>query len=139
MGIGRVDRCARPCGALSGDDGRRYAARVYRADRWLARAVGLLFTADLAIDEALWLEPCAGVHTWGMRIPIACAFLGGDGRVLRVVDDLRPWRVASCRGARAVVEMRAGSLAGLSVGRHLSLGGGDDFPAGCADSCTTGG
>lgn len=101
-------------------DGNLVVARCHVADRWPARLVGLLGTADLADDEGLWLEPCSSVHTAGMRIPIACAFLDADGRVLRVVDPLPAWRHAAVRGARAVVEGRAGRFAGLAVGTTLT-------------------
>lgn len=101
-------------------DGRVLVARCHVADRPLARLVGLLGTPDLAADEGLWLEPCRSVHTAGMRIPIACAFLDADGRVLRVVDPLPTWRHAAVRGARAVVEARAGRFAGLAVGATLT-------------------
>ncbi len=76
------------------------AARCYRASSAAARLVGLLGTPDLAEDEALWLEPCGSVHTVLLRAPIGCAFLDGDGRVLRVVDPLPRSRVAAARGAR---------------------------------------
>ncbi len=101
-------------------DGTLLVARCHVADRPSARLVGLLGTPDLADDEGLWLEPCSSVHTWGMRIPIACAFLDGDGRVLRVVDPLPAWRHAAVRGARAVVEVRTGRLAELAVGTILT-------------------
>lgn len=94
--------------------------RCHVADRSLPRLVGLLGTPDLADGEGLWLEPCSSVHTAGMRIPIACAFLDAEGRVLRVVDPLPPWRHAAVRGARAVVEIRAGRLAGMAVGTSLT-------------------
>jgi uncharacterized membrane protein (UPF0127 family) len=101
-------------------DGAVLVARCHVADRPLARLVGLLATPDLADGEGLWLEPCSSVHTWGMQIPIACAFLDAHGRVLRVVDPLPPWRRAAVRGARAVVEARAGRLAGMAVGTRLT-------------------
>lgn len=90
--------------------------RCHVADSWTARLVGLLGTSDLGPDEGVWIAPCRSVHTWGMRIAIACAFLDRAGRVVRVVDPLTPWRTASMRGAHAVIETRAGGLAGLSVG-----------------------
>ena len=118
MGALRIDRLTGPPAPLRDGDGRVIAARCYRATTALSRLVGLLGTADLAADEALWLEPCASVHTAALRAPIGCAFLDGDGRVLRVVDPLPRWRVARAAG-RAVVECRAGALAGLAPGLRL--------------------
>jgi uncharacterized membrane protein (UPF0127 family) len=130
MGRLRIDRLATPAGALRDSRGRVVAERVHRADRWPARLVGLVATADLAVDEALWLPACRAVHTIGMRIPIGCAFVDAAGRVLRIVDPLPPGRFAVCRGACAVVECRAGVLAGRSALSGLILGGtARDFPA----------
>ncbi len=111
MGRLRIDRITGPPAALVGADGAVIAARCHRAASRTARLVGLLATPDLADEEALWLAPCASVHTLGLRAPIGCAFLDGAGRVLRVVDPLPAGRLAAVRGARAVVECRAGRLA----------------------------
>lgn len=99
---------------------RVVAARCHRARGPVARSVGLLGTPAPDPGLALWLEPCAAVHTVGMRRPIACLFLDADGRVLRVVPRLAPWRSARCAGARAVVEAAPGTLAGVPPGVLLS-------------------
>ena len=47
-----------------------------------------------------------------MRFPIDALFLDRNGRVVRVVPDLRPWVPAvAARGAKEVVELRAGTIA----------------------------
>ena len=60
---------------------------------------------------------------WFMRFAIDAVFLDADNRVLRIAADLRPWRVAGRRGARAVVELAAGECArvGLREGDRLVL------------------
>jgi Flp pilus assembly protein TadG/uncharacterized membrane protein (UPF0127 family) len=51
------------------------------------------------------------VHTWFMPGPIDVAFVDGHGRVVRVVRDLRPWRLSPwVRAATTVVEAAAGRL-----------------------------
>ncbi len=100
-------------------DGRVVSTRCYRADRLGARLAGLLFTPDLAADESLWLEPCSSVHTVGLRAPIGCVFVDAAGAVMRVVDPLPRWRAASCRGARAVIELPVGQARGLAVGDRV--------------------
>jgi uncharacterized membrane protein (UPF0127 family) len=130
MGRLRIDRVAVNAGPLRDGRGAVVAGRAYRASSWRPRAAGLLWTPDLAADEALWLDACGAVHTVGMRIPLGCAFLDGGGRVMRLVDPLAPGRFAACRGARSVVECRAGvlrahpGLTRLSLGTHCA-----DFPA----------
>ncbi len=55
---------------------------------------------------------------WFMRFTIDAAFLDRDGRVLRIAEQLRPWRLAACKGAKAVIELPAGECGrvGLTKG-----------------------
>lgn len=118
----RIDRLTPPPEPLRALPGGIIATRCHRAASPLARLVGLLGTGDLRPEEALWLEPCASVHSLGLRAPIGCALLDAAGHVLRVVDPLPRWRVAGAPGAQAVVECRAGTLAGVAPGTRLVLG-----------------
>ncbi len=95
------------------------ACRV--ADRPLSRMRGLLGRRDLPRGEGLLLRPAASVHTLFMRFPIDVVFLDRELRVLKVVPELSPWRVASGRGARAVLELAAGECErrGLRPGDRL--------------------
>jgi uncharacterized membrane protein (UPF0127 family) len=70
--------------------------------------------APPADGVALLLAPCRSVHTFGMRWPLDLVWLGDGGDVLRIDAGVRPWTVRSCRGARAVVEVRAGGGAALA-------------------------
>jgi uncharacterized membrane protein (UPF0127 family) len=58
-----------------------------------------------------------------MRFAIDVVFVDRNLVVKKVVDALRPWRMASCRGARAAVELPAGEAArrGITVGEQLVL------------------
>ena len=89
-------------------DGDPVCERCRVADRPLARMRGLLGRNELPPGEGVLLRPAASVHTWFMRFPIDVVFLDRDLRVTKVVERLAPWRVASARGARAVLELQAG-------------------------------
>jgi uncharacterized membrane protein (UPF0127 family) len=56
---------------------------------------------------ALVLPRCSSVHTAGMRFALDLVFLDAGGRVMRVARSVPPWRVVSCRGAVAVIEVAA--------------------------------
>jgi uncharacterized protein len=56
---------------------------------------------------ALLLPRCRSVHTFGMRFPLDLFWLGPSGEVVRVDRGVRPWRIAGCRSARAVIEVPA--------------------------------
>lgn len=84
---------------------------------------GLLGRKGLAAGEGLLLRPAPAVHTWFMRFAIDAVFLDRDLTVLRVAEDMRPWRMARCKGARAVLELPGGdaSRRGVAPGERLEV------------------
>jgi uncharacterized protein len=86
------------------------ATAVELAETRKERRRGLLGRDSLHPSAALWLAPCAAVHTAFMRFPIDVAFLDRDGVAVKLVSDLPPWRIAASPRARTVVELPAGSL-----------------------------
>ena len=93
------------------------------ADSAWTRSKGLLGRSSLEEDEGILLEPGSSIHMFFMRFPIDAVFLDRDRRVLRVAADLRPWRMASKRGAKSVLELPAGRCdrAGVREGDRLTL------------------
>lgn len=84
-----------------------------RADTFVTRLLGLIPRRSLGPEEGLWLEPCAMIHMCFMSFAIDAVFLDREGRVLRVVRNLRPWRVSPwVLGARGVLELPSGRCAG---------------------------
>ena len=107
----RLLQCKTPEGVLE----------VRVADRFIARALGLLVGAPLEAHEGLLIAPCSSIHTIGMRYPIDVLFLDLEGRVLRVFAEVRAGRMRFAPGARAVLELRSGTAArhGLRPGVRL--------------------
>jgi uncharacterized membrane protein (UPF0127 family) len=56
------------------------------------------------------IAPSNAVHTFFMKFPIDLAFVGRDGRVRKVQEAVRPWRMAAALRAYAVIELPAGVL-----------------------------
>ena len=106
---------------LKRENGEVVVDRCVVADSPASRMRGLLGRSELRPGEGLLLRPAASIHTCFMRFPIDAVFLDGGLRVLGISDELRPWRAASRRGARAVLELPAGESArrGLEVGELL--------------------
>jgi uncharacterized membrane protein (UPF0127 family) len=94
------------------------------ADTPLTRLKGLLGRKELAAGEGLLLHPTSTIHTFFMRFPIDVVFLDGELRVLGLATNLRPWRAAGRRGARAVLELAAGECErrGIRPGDRLEMG-----------------
>jgi uncharacterized membrane protein (UPF0127 family) len=93
------------------------------ADNPLLRMRGLLGRSSLPAGEGVLITPAPAIHTAFMRFPIDAVFLDRNLQVLDIVETLPPWRMASRRRARAVLELAAGESArrGLHVGDHLGL------------------
>ena len=102
-------------------DGTVVAQRCLLAVRPWTRLRGLLGRASLAPGEAMLFRPASSIHMFFMRFTIDAVFCDGDLVVLDVVPSLRPWRMASRRGAKVVVELAEGAAAGVRPGDHLSL------------------
>ena len=62
------------------------------------------------------------IHTAFMRFPIDVVFLDPDLTVIHIVHELRPWRTATYREAREIVELAAGECErrGLEVGDQVA-------------------
>jgi uncharacterized protein len=89
-------------------DGGIACERCRVADRALTRMRGLLGRRGLESGEGLLLKPSPSIMTFFMRFPIDAVFLDESGTVLKVRANLRPWRIAGCRGAHATLELPAG-------------------------------
>jgi len=79
------------------------------------RRRGLLGRDSLGATEGLLLSPCKAVHTVGMRFPIDVIFIDRDGRAVRIVPALAPWRIAMSARAKAVIELAAGTAAASDI------------------------
>lgn len=99
-------------------------SRIRLARSMRDRSVGLLGRARLDAGEGLWIERSPSIHMFFMRFAIDAVFVSPDGRVAKVVSNLKPWRVVWwARGARDCLELPAGAAAasGTEVGDALRL------------------
>jgi uncharacterized protein len=107
---------------LRREDGRVVAESVTVADSTMRRLRGLLGKGDLPSGQGILLRPAWSIHTAFMRFPIDVVFLDADQVVVKIVPRLAPFKTASCRGAREVIELRAGECdrRGLSLGDRVA-------------------
>lgn len=108
-------------------NGAVVATRVAVADTRAARRTGLLGRQGLDAGEGLWIVPCRGVHTIGMRFAIDVLALDRQGLVIDRVVNMKPWRIRlPRRGAAGVLELPAGTIeaSGTEVGHRVELSAG---------------
>lgn len=117
-----ITRFERLCDA---ETGNVVIPRLERADTLWKQTIGLIGRARLDPGSALWLEPCNGVHTFGMRFSLDILFLDTQGVVLHLSPNISPWRICGpVWGARVVVELPAGGLAASGIhrrGRYIAI------------------
>jgi len=102
---------------LETEAGTVVAEQVEVADTVVSRFLGLMFRSELPQGHGLALRPCSSIHMFFMRFAVDVLFVDGDGRVLRVLESIRPWRASSVvRGAKAAIELPAGTAALTGVG-----------------------
>jgi uncharacterized membrane protein (UPF0127 family) len=103
-------------GSLVDDPGGRcLLGRVWLAEGPWERTRGLLGRAPLGPQEAMLLEPCWMVHTFGMRYALDLAFVDVSGRIRKLAYGVGPGRIAGSPGSRRTIESAAGVLAGLTL------------------------
>lgn len=102
---------------------KNVAARVEKADDFFSRGVGLLGRSGLPEGDALWLVPGKSIHTFFMLFSIDVLFLDPKLTVVKVIEDMKPWRVSPwVSEAESVLELPAGALKGsVAVGDLLEM------------------
>ena len=101
------------------EDGTAVCERCELADRPLVRMRGLLGRTSLEPGAGMLITREPSVHTAFMRFAIDVVFLDKQDTIVKVVHDLRPWRIAGARRAVAALELPAGAAA--SAGLHAGM------------------
>jgi len=105
---------------VDADSGVEIAGHVRLAHSLRDRLFGLAGKTRLDGDSGLWLNPCNGIHTFGMRFPIRVVVLDRDNRVLMVVAGLKPNRILlPRRRGFSTLELPVSSNAGIRTGSKL--------------------
>jgi uncharacterized membrane protein (UPF0127 family) len=107
---------------VDADSGEVVVERLEVADSFVSRFFGLMGRRGLEPGAGLLLEGTNSVHMFFMRFAIDVVFLDRDGRVKRLVSNLRPWRLSPIVfGAARAVEAAANSIDPGLVGRTLRV------------------
>ena len=115
------------CGYAFNRTRRQYlATRLSVADTHWSRLLGLMgkTASDFQQPSGLWIVPCRGVHTLGMRFPIDVLYLDRDRVVVHLEPGLQPWRLAPVRlKAASVLELPENTIGstGTTIGDQLEI------------------
>ena len=97
--------------------------RCVVADSFWLRFRGLMGRAELEAGEGMLLVGTGSIQMTFMRFPIDAVFLDRKLGVIAVSENVRPWRFAGRRGAKHVLELKAGEAhrRGLTARTQLRL------------------
>lgn len=99
------------------------AHSVKIAAMFISRLQGLIGTTSLPAGQCLVIKLCVSVHIFGMKYSLDIIFVDKNNRVLRIVSNLPPNRIACCSGGSYVMEIAGDSLdaAEINIGDYLKL------------------
>ena len=105
-------------------DGRILCDMCHVADKPHTRLRGVIGWKSLQRGEGVLIRPANSIHTSFLRFPIDAVFLDDEMTVISIRGNLRPWRMAASRRAKAVLELAAGECERLGVepGDRLAWG-----------------
>jgi hypothetical protein len=127
MDLGVLMSGSAACGyAFNRTRSQYLATRLSVADTHWSRLRGLLgkTASDFQQERGLWIVPCRGVHTLGMRFPIDVIYLSPDKVVVHLEPALGPWRFAPVRlKAASVLELPENTIrsTGTTIGDQLEI------------------
>jgi uncharacterized membrane protein (UPF0127 family) len=111
--------------AINETTGECIADFIEEAKTPLARMKGLLGRDSLSSGEGLFIHPCKGIHTFGMKFPIDIIFLNRENRVVAIRKSIPANRMSPYYfTASCVLELPAGTIECLRIvkGDRISIG-----------------
>lgn len=82
------------------------------ADTFSLRLKGLMFRKQPLVEEGLLISPCNAIHMCFMFFPIDAVFLSKEQTIIKLITNLKPWRVTMpVNGAHSVLELPVGTIA----------------------------
>lgn len=89
------------------------ASEVDKAASYIDRMIGLLGRKNIPEKYGLWITPCKSIQTFFMRFPIDVVFLSSSLQVVRVMRNVKPFRISPIVfSAQSVIELPIDSIDG---------------------------
>ena len=66
---------------------------IIEAKSFIVRLKGLMFQNSFKGFDGMMIVPCNSIHTFFMRMSIHAIFLDKLNRVVKIYNNLKPWRI----------------------------------------------
>jgi uncharacterized membrane protein (UPF0127 family) len=98
------------------------AEEVKVAENFFTRSVGLLSRKYISENEALIIKPCCSIHTFFMKFEIDVLFVGANGKVISLYENVKPWRILPIHlKSQYVIELCAGQIRAKSINKNDNI------------------
>ena len=95
--------------------------QIEEASNFWKRFLGLMGRKELKDGDGMFFYNCSSIHCFFMKITIDVVYLDKDYQVVGV-ETVAPWKVGRFfKGAKHILEVKAGSASGISVGDKLEI------------------
>ncbi|MCB4790417.1 MAG: DUF192 domain-containing protein [Elusimicrobia bacterium] len=104
-------------------NGRKTEYNIKVAGSFFEKLVGWMFI-KVPSSEGLLLSHCNSIHTFFMRFQIDIIFRDKEGRVVRIIEGLKPYRVVlPVKNACQVLELSSNTVkaVGLKMGDIVEI------------------
>ncbi len=105
------------------------ADHVEVAMSFWGRGKGLIGRRSLPDGFGLVIKPCGSIHMFFMSIELDVAHVDRDGRIVKILHGIKPWRLGPIvLRSKWVIELPAGTaqVTGMQVGDVIELQEGDE-------------
>ena len=86
------------------------ASNIVKAESFWEKFRGLMLSENLGDKGGLLFET-QSIHTHFMRYPIDVIFLSKNYKIVKVLNDMKPWRMTKIYfKAKYAIELKAGTL-----------------------------
>lgn len=94
---------------------------VQKTETAWERTKGLLGRRGLEDGEGLLITPCSSIHTFFMTFPLDVVYLDREDKIVKLIENLRPWRMSGCFRSAKVLEVGSRFItnSGIKVGDQL--------------------
>ncbi len=81
------------------------------ADDFFSRLIGLMFKNKMVGFDGLLIKQCNSIHTFFMRYALDIVFLNKEMKVVKVIENIKPWRMTLMYfKSSQVLELKGGTL-----------------------------
>jgi len=96
---------------------------VFSTEGIKERTSGLLSLPTLEPHQGLLLNYCRSIHTFGMSYAIDVVYVTKQHKIIKIVHNIKPYRMSICLFAHHTLELRSGEAKRLALakGMHLVL------------------